>query len=94
MTPFGGTIETTGSRTHLRLFVSLALALVASAGVLWIATGELLLGLAYSLGIAILLAGALAFQRMQAAPSNLCQFEFYRMVRSGRGATEHRFESG
>lgn len=70
MTPFGGTIETTGSRTHLRLFVSLALALVASAGVLWIATGELLLVLAYSLGIAILLAGALAFQRMQAAPES------------------------
>jgi len=53
---------------RLKLFLGLTLALIASTAVLWFATGEVLLVLAYVLGLAVLLAGGLAFQRMQAAP--------------------------
>ena len=53
---------------RLKLFLGLTLALIASTAVLWFATGEVLLVLAYALGLAVLLAGGLAFQRMQAAP--------------------------
>ncbi|RGP40333.1 Histidine kinase [Altererythrobacter insulae] len=68
MNATGGAIAKINSNAQSRLFASLALALLASAGVLWIATGEVLLVLAYSLGIAVLLAGGLAFQRMQVSP--------------------------
>ncbi|HSM54349.1 MAG TPA: hybrid sensor histidine kinase/response regulator, partial [Erythrobacter sp.] len=50
------------------MFGGIAVALLASTGVLWLATGEVLLVLAYALGLVVLLAGGLALQRLQERP--------------------------
>lgn len=47
------------------LFAAIAAAMLASAGVLWLATGEILLVLTYALGLAVLFGGGLALQRWQ-----------------------------
>ncbi len=47
------------------LYGGIALAMLGSAAVLWLATGEVLVVLAYSLGMAVLLGAALMFERLQ-----------------------------
>ena len=69
MIPVRKTDGQSTSDPRLKLFGGLTLALLASAAVLWLATEDLVLVLAYSLGIAILLIGGLAFQRLQAPPT-------------------------
>ncbi|MEP5938719.1 MAG: response regulator [Erythrobacter sp.] len=49
------------------LIGGIALALIASSIVLWLASGELLLVLAFALGVAVLLGAGLAFERMRTA---------------------------
>ncbi|MEP2736130.1 MAG: response regulator [Erythrobacter sp.] len=45
------------------------LALIASAAILWFITEEIVLVLAFALGLIVILAGIFAFQRMQVAPA-------------------------
>lgn len=47
------------------LFAGVAVGLLASAGVIWLATGELLAVLAYTAGLVVLLSAGLAFERIQ-----------------------------
>lgn len=68
MTPFDKVKTQSVGDPRLKLFGGLVIALLLSAGVLWFATQETVLVLAYSMGIAVLLIGGLAFQRLQTTP--------------------------
>lgn len=61
-------LEGGGGNQPVMLFGGIAAAMLASAGVLWLATGESLLVLAYALGLGVLLSGGLALQRVQRLP--------------------------
>lgn len=61
-------LDIAGSNQPAALFGGIALASVISAGILWLATGEFLLMIAYALGLTVLLGGALVLQRIQRAP--------------------------
>lgn len=50
------------------LLGAIGLAMIVSAGVLWLVTAQLLLVLAYALGLVVLFGGGLALQRIQTAP--------------------------
>ncbi len=70
MKPDGGLLHIRAISVSTRLFGGIAVALLASTGVLWLATGEGLVVLAYALGLVVLLAGGLALQRLQERPEN------------------------
>ena len=70
MKPDGGFLHIRAISVSTRLFGGIAVALLASTGVLWLATGEGLVVLAYALGLVVLLAGGLALQRLQERPEN------------------------
>ena len=63
MKPNGGaTLASIGSQPYV-LFAAIAAGLLASAAVLWFATGDVLVVLAYSAGLIVILGAALAFER-------------------------------
>ena len=68
MKPAAGVLEGGTSNQPVVLFSAIALAMLVSAAVLWLATGETLLVLAYVLGLAVLFGGGLALQRVQRIP--------------------------
>ena len=63
MKPNGGaTLASIGSQPYV-LFAAIAAGLLASAAVLWFATGDVLVVLAYSAGLIVILGAALVFER-------------------------------
>jgi two-component system cell cycle sensor histidine kinase/response regulator CckA len=52
------------------LLGTIALAMIASAAILWLASGEALLALAFLLGVVVLLGAGLGFDKMRSAPQD------------------------